>query len=230
MIRAAALTAALALAGCVTEDADVLTDGTPLTSCADVPGRTSDTQACIFSGVCALPDRTDPACCQTIATCVGGTLALTPYCEPGCATCADDRACAPGRQLCDGNQCVDCPDASMCPPCPSGLAPLVRNGCPTCTCAPASECGLDPTTCPGEECYPGIVCAPGCMPGDPSCCANVCAAPGCPSPAPLGCDTTCSPAEMCSTCVTGACDCVMGQWQCTAVCGDRTGVCFQPTP
>lgn len=229
MTRALVLVA-LALAGCVTEDADVLTDGTPLASCAAVAGRTSDDQACTFAGVCSVPEPTDPICCQTLATCDGGSLSLNRYCEPGCTPCADDRQCAPGMQVCDGSQCVACPDVGMCPPCPSGLEPLVRNGCATCTCAPASQCDVDPTQCQGAQCYPGMVCAPGCAPGDASCCANVCAAPGCPIPAPLGCDTACPPNEMCTTCVTGACACQMGQWVCTAVCGERTGACFQPTP
>ena len=229
--RATSALAALALAACVTEDADVLQEGTPLLSCADVPGRISDHQACLFTDACVVPTPADPTCCQTIASCVAGTLDLASYCQPGCAACMDDSGCVAGRQVCDGNTCVACPDTSNCAPCAPGLAPLTRNGCPTCTCAPPSECSFaDPATCPNEECYPGLVCAPGCFPGDPSCCANVCATPGCPSPAPLGCDTDCgSNPTMCASCVIGACACVMGQWSCTATCGERTGVCFQPS-
>lgn len=227
---APALLATLALAACVTEDADVLQQGPPLTSCAEVPGRISDQQACLFADACVVPTPTDPTCCQTIATCVAGTLSLQSYCQPGCAACMDDTGCVAGRQVCDGNVCVACPDTTNCAPCGPGLVPLVRNGCPTCTCAPASQCDFaDPTACNGAECYPGLVCAPGCPPGDPTCCANVCAAPGCPSPAPLGCDTDCATNPMCTSCVTGACECIMGQWSCTAVCGERTGVCFQPS-
>lgn len=228
---ARAALAALALAACVTEDADVLREGTPLVSCGDVPGRISDQQACLFTDACVVPTPSDPSCCQTIATCVAGTLNLDSYCQPGCAACMDDTGCVAGRQICDGNSCVACPDTTNCAPCAPGLAPLTRNGCPTCTCAPASECSFaDPAACPGEQCYPGLVCAPGCFPGDPSCCANVCAASGCPSPAPLGCDTDCgSNPGMCTTCVTGACACVMGQWSCTATCGELTGMCFQPS-
>jgi hypothetical protein len=202
---ALAALASLALAACVTEDADVLQEGTPLLSCADVPGRISDRQACLFTDACVVPTPTDPTCCQTIATCVAGTLDLASYCQPGCAACMDDTGCVAGRQVCDGNVCVACPDTTNCAPCGPGLVPLVRNGCPTCTCAPASQCDLaDPTACNGDECYPGLVCAPGCLPGDPTCCANVCAAPGCPSPAPLGCDTDCATNPMCTSCVTGA--------------------------
>jgi hypothetical protein len=231
------LALALAVAAaCVTEDANVLIEGTPLTSCAEVPGRTSDQQACRFPDACLVPAPTAPACCETIATCVAGTLNLESYCQPGCAACMDDTGCVAGRQLCEGNVCVACPDPAMCPPCPPGLSPLHRNGCATCTCAPAAECSIsDPTACNGEICYPGLVCARGCGPDDPGCCANVCAAPGCPSPAPLGCDTDCGPnPNQCSTCVTGACECVMGQWSCSAVCGAATGggtpgICFQPS-
>lgn len=230
---AAATAAIVAAAGCVTADGNVLLDGTPLASCDQVPGRTSDDQACTFAGVCVVPDPTDPmpSCCQTLASCDGGTLSLDRYCEPGCTACLDDTGCPAGRELCDGNRCTACPDPTACPPCPAGLAPLVRNGCTTCTCAPPSQCDPNTMQCSatGEECYPGMVCTPGCTPSDPSCCANVCAAPGCPSPAPLGCDTTCDPTTMmCSECVTGACACLNGRWSCTAVCGTPTGMCFQP--
>ncbi len=230
MRRALLATAIVAATACVTVDGDVLVDGTQLTTCADVERRMSDLQACSFTGLCAVPDATDPSCCQLIASCDDGTLALERYCAPGCAPCMDDSGCRFGEQLCDDQQCAACPDVSACPPCEVGFAPLSRNGCPTCTCAPASECTADPTTaCTDEQCYPGLVCAPGCVAGDPGCCANVCAAAGCPSPAPLGCDTDCTTAPMCQTCVTVACECDQGRWICRADCGTPTGACFQPT-
>ncbi|MEZ4403757.1 MAG: hypothetical protein R3B06_27280 [Kofleriaceae bacterium] len=233
MSRRAALVVTLAAVGCVTSDGNVLTSGTPLTECSQARARTSDQQACAFTDVCSIPDDTDPGCCQQIVTCASGTLHLERYCSPGCQQCVDDTACPPGMTICDGNQCVACPDPAMCPPCAPGTAPLIRNGCPTCTCAPASECdAADPAACaqPNPEvCYPGQVCAPGCDATDPTCCANVCAAPGCPVPAPQGCDTACPPGLGCATCVTTGCACVMGQWSCGAVCGEPTRQCFQPS-
>lgn len=230
MTRLALAALALATAACVTVDGDVLVDGTLLTSCDDVVRRTSDAQACSFVGLCALADPADPSCCQLIARCDDGTLALERYCSPSCAPCMDDTGCTFGAQVCDGQQCVACPDVSACTPCESGFTPLLRNGCPTCTCAPRSECSDEPATaCTDEECYPGLVCAPGCAPGDSACCANVCAAPGCPSPAPLGCDTDCTTDPSCQTCVTVACECEMGRWVCTSGCGLPSGTCFQPT-
>lgn len=217
------------LAACVTEDGDVLQQGTPLTSCDQVAMRTSDEQACTFSGACAISTPSDPACCQVLASCVAGTLSLERYCEPGCGECMDDTTCERGATVCDGGRCVACADPDECTPCAAGLVPLERNGCATCICAPPSECSLDPAECMGELCYPGMLCAPGCAPEDPGCCANACAPAGCPSPAPLGCDTVCPVELNCESCVTGACECVRDTWVCRAVCGERTGVCFQPT-
>lgn len=231
--RAVALAAAAALAGCVALDADVLTVGPVLADCMAVLGRASDQQACGFAGVCSWPAATDPTCCQVLAICERGTLAIEQYCDPSCRTCAADRECPVGVAVCDGDACVACPDPTTCAPCAAGTTPVARNGCATCLCAPPSECGGDPAgpggcAVPGETCYPGLVCADGCGPGDPSCCANVCAADGCPVPAPLGCDTRCPPELGCQECVTGACECGAGQWTCTPICAPMTGRCFQP--
>lgn len=130
------------VAGCVTADGDVLSVGALLTNCEQVPGRQSDDQACNFTEVCAVPDPRDPACCQTFVSCRDGLLQFDPYCSPNCRSCVDDSACPPGMAVCDGNQCVACTDPGMCEPCPAGLAPLVRNGCRTCACAPPTECAV----------------------------------------------------------------------------------------
>ncbi len=217
------------VAGCVTADGDVLSVGALLTNCEQVPGRQSDDQACNFTEVCAVPDPRDPACCQTFVSCRDGLLQFDPYCSPNCRSCVDDSACPPGMAVCDGNQCVACTDPGMCEPCPAGLAPVVRNGCRTCACARPTECAVGGPCPNGEQCYPGMVCAPGCSPADAGCCANVCAATGCPSPAPLGCDTACADPTCTEGCVTTACECVDARWVCRAGCGQRSGVCFQPT-
>lgn len=227
---AAGITAALA--ACITTDQDVLSVGVPLTACSEVAMRTSDNQACSFTDVCAEPDPTDPGCCQTFVSCQAGLLQFDRYCTTDCQACRDDSQCVAGRQICDGNTCVACRGPAECPPCDPGLVPLTRNGCATCQCAPPSECTDGTMSCDGSPtsiCYPGMVCAPGCVPGDPGCCANVCAERGCPSPAPLGCDTICTdPGCDPGNCITTACECVGARWECTGSCGTPTGMCFQP--
>lgn len=220
----------LALTACVTEDANVLVDGTPITSCDQLATRTSDQQACTFTGICALGLPSDPGCCQQLATCAGGSLHLDQYCETGCIACDDDTDCTAGTELCDANRCTACPTPASCDgwPCPAGTTNLVRNGCATCTCAPASECESS-TGCGADTCYPGLVCAAGCASADPGCCTNTCAPAGCPSPAPVGCDTACPASFECETCITGACECVGATWVCTPLCGYQTGQCFQPS-
>lgn len=221
---------AIVTAACVTADGDVLSVGELLTSCDQVARRSSDDQACAFADVCAVPDADDPTCCQTFVACVDGLLQFEPYCSPNCRGCMTDAECGFGVGWCEGTACVACPDPGACPPCSDGQVPLVRNGCPSCQCAPPSECDGGPGACgPVEVCYPGMVCATGCDPNQSDCCANVCAAAGCPSPAPLGCDTTCADPTCAEGCVTTACECVDTRWVCRSACGTRTGVCFQPT-
>ena len=242
MSRAAAsLAAALALAlvagalaaACVVDDADVLTLGPVLRSCDEVPRRVSDRQACDFTGVCNLTLPGSPACCAELVTCSGGALSVHPYCDDGCVSCAGDAECPRGERLCDGQQCVACPDPSTCEPCGDGTQLLERNGCVTCECGPPAQCSpADNTPCdpmdPTSTCYPGLRCGAGCQAGEPGCCLNVCAAPGCSSPAPLGCDTPC-PVELgCQTCQTAACRCDGMAWTCDAVCAPTTGACFFP--
>lgn len=223
---------AVALAGCIAADQPVLTAGPTLTSCEAVPSRVSDLQACDFDGVCTWSDPTNPdgsACCSYFAICTEGRLLVEPMCQPECRTCARDVECPAGVSWCDGTTCVACTDPGMCPPCPAGTVPITRNGCPTCTCAPASEC-TDPATCaaPSESCYRGQVCAEGCAPDELGCCANVCAAPGCAEPAPQGCLMDCPLGATCPQCMATACACSNGVWQCTAVCSDVVGPCFLP--
>jgi hypothetical protein len=241
--HAVALTLALTLAAsataCVAADEPVLTAGPTLTTCAAVMTRASDLQACDFDGVCSWSDPANPAgtvCCSYYAVCNGGRLLVEPSCSPDCTqTCLNDAGCPTGAAWCDGTTCVACPDPAMCPPCPTGTMPVLRNGCPTCTCAPPSECaGTDPNTgvmeCDtpqtGEVCYRGQVCTAGCAPGEPTCCANVCAAPGCSEPAPQGCRMDCPTMENCPQCMATDCTCNNGVWQCTPVCSDVVGPCF----
>lgn len=240
-LLAAILAAILAtgLAACVAADEPVLTAGPTLRTCADVLARTSDLQACEFDGVCSWSDPASPngvACCTYFAVCAGGRLLIEPMCPPGCQACMDDTQCEVGLSWCSPatGTCEACPDPSMCAACPPGTEPIVRNGCATCTCAPASECsggdpnGMELVCAPMETCYRGQLCTDGCAPGDASCCANVCAAPGCADPAPQGCLMDCPMAANCSQCMASGCTCENGVWRCTPVCSDVVGPCFLP--
>ena len=113
---------------------------------------------------------------------MGGVLFLSA--EDLCGPCAGDLDCGP-EHLCLGESCVACDTTVECPPCPEGQEPLSRNGCPSCTCAPVSECIVG--ACPeGLACEPGPVCVEGCQRLD--CCSNVCVPPPLeavpPEPAP----------------------------------------------
>lgn len=227
--RLAAL-AAVAISGCVAADQPVLTAGPTLTTCAQVEARANDLQPCDFDGVCSWSDPPDPngtTCCTYFALCAEGQLVVEPMCPAACQACMSDAQCPTGTSWCTGSMCSPCVPAGMCPPCPIGTVAIERNGCATCTCAPASECA-DPSACDspiGEQCYRGQVCSDGCAPGDAGCCANVCAAPGCSEPAPQGCRMDC-PMENCPTCMATDCTCTNGAWTCTPVCSDVVGPCF----
>lgn len=230
---ALAILVAACLAGCVVADGDVLVLGPTLHGCQEAVTRVSDHQACDFTDVCALPLPMSPTCCAELVACTGGSLSVRPYCDDGCVTCDGDSDCEPGMRLCDGQQCVACPDVTSCATCPAGTAPITRNGCRTCECAPPSQCEAsdpaghcDPMNT--QVCYPGQRCGDGCQPGEAGCCLNVCALPGCASPAPLGCDTPCRSANGCMTCQTTNCRCDGMAWTCDEVCADLTGACFFP--
>ena len=205
MKAAAALgvTVAAALAACVAADEPVLTAGPTLTTCAEVELRQFDLQACAFDGVCTWTGTVEPngvVCCTHFAVCSEGRLIVESMCP------------------------MDCP------PCPAGTAPLLQNGCATCTCAPPSQCdGTAPMACdPALVCYRGQVCAGDTQPGQLDGCANVCAAPGCAEPAPLGCRMDCPMEPSCASCMATDCRCDAGVWSCTPVCSDTVGPCFLP--
>lgn len=229
---ALAVAAAAAVAGCAIDDRDVLVVGPVLQACDEAFRRVSDHQACAFTGVCALPLPGAPACCAELVACRAGTLSVTPYCDSGCISCGGDGDCPAGERLCDGSVCTPCPDPTTCAACAMGTVPVVRNGCTTCECGPASECtgAADPACDPmtGLVCYPGQRCGLGCLPEEPGCCLNVCSTPGCASPAPLGCDTPCPPNLGCPSCQTAGCRCDGMAWTCDAVCAEPTGACFFP--
>src|SRR5262249_21142357 len=155
-------------------------------------------------------------CCQDYAFCGAGMLIHETKCDPAaCIKCVGDADCTFGKEICDLGRCVACPDLGACAPCPAGFATLARNGCPSCDCAPPSECdGARP--CGGvQKCYLGEVCVKGCVPSY-DCCANVCAdaTQPCSMPAPLGCNMKC-PVELgCGTCAAEACICDQGTWVC----------------
>lgn len=231
--RAGLLVAVLAVAGC-TVSHQVFGDDDPITTCEQVWLTGAPGDPCELAGTCERDAPTDPMCCIQFAYCRMGELVMDTTCNPDCATCADDHACAPGSAVCNGMACEPCPPdpsgggcTAMCPP---GWATLTRNGCPTCECAPPSECTAadgtvmcDPNG--SQLCYPGARYADqGCAPDDLGCTANVCSEPGCPAPAPLGCFTACDITNpTCGQCATDHCECdpSTGSWSCTQICIDQ---------
>ena len=233
MTRRLAITAALALGACTTERV-ILDDGAlPIEDCDGVWQRGANGFPCDFAGTCVREAPPDPMCCTSFAYCRMGELVLDVACNPDCAPCADDSACEYGAATCDGQACVPCtvtnPDGSMCPTCPPGWAPLTRNGCATCQCAPPNECDLgggmmcDPIDPTNGVCYAGANQIDGCVPGDAGCAANVCSRAGCQEPAPLGCFMDCM-GMPCQQCASTACECDGSQWVCQPICIDATPV------
>jgi hypothetical protein len=188
-----------------------------------------DGATCRLPEVCLRSSPEDPICCRLVAVCDGGRLVHGHRCDAGCQPCASDRECPHGVAVCELERCVPCRPVETCEPCPAGFAPLMRNGCPTCDCAPRSECER-PDGCGLEQvCYVGAACAKGCV-GDFTCCANVCGPiePPCPRPAPLGCQMRC-PAELgCDQCAGVNCMCMSGRWFCRPVCSTVVAPCFVP--
>src|SRR5262249_48004256 len=141
----------------------------------DAAWPAKDGAACTLADACFRPGASDPLCCQDIAFCGAGTLVHETKCESGCSKCDFDSDCGFGAALCDLGRCVACPDLGACAPCPDGWTTLARNGCPSCDCAPPSQCNAK-QVCDGlEKCYLGAVCVLGCVPSF-DCCANLCAA------------------------------------------------------
>ena len=232
MTRAAALVIGAALATACTVDTAVLIvpDAGGSTTCAQVLAG-GEGVACVGELRCERPVPLDPACCAEFVVCIGNQV--TSLCDP-CKACEDDRGCPAGVEMCINHQCKSCLDPSQCPPCPPDFEPLLRNGCPTCFCAPRSECHSPDECLPTDSCYPGQVCAAGCAPGDLACCANACGstAPTCQSLAPVGCEMRCPPGSPCPSCVAMKCHCDGGVWSCLPGCGPppANGECPMPPP
>lgn len=183
-------------------------------SCEDAWRSGTSGAPCAFEGTCARATPLDPDCCTDFAYCAGA-LVVDTSCAPGCG-CEVDADCVPGLSICAAPECVACPSEALCEPCPEGWERLERNGCPTCRCAPPSQCEPEVAPCVEGECYPGSSCAEGCDPDQDACCANVCAAPGCEGPAPVGCLTACTDATG-GLCATSTCACEDGAWTCASV-------------
>jgi hypothetical protein len=151
---------------------------------------------------------------------------LYPYSEEKCG-CVDDLECEPGF-LCAGNHCHECAWDQTCDPCPEGQDYLMRNGCPTCQCAPPGQCHDDTECGEGFVCSLGTACAEGCSRLD--CCVNACSDGSCPEPAPEGCSMECEDRPECGNlCLAEACWCdgQTGTWQCKAgACDVGIAACF----
>jgi hypothetical protein len=165
----------------------------------------------------------EDACTLRAFYCEAGHL--YPYTEDRCE-CVDDLACAPGF-LCAGSHCYECEWDVTCEPCPDGQDYLMRNGCPTCQCAPPGQCHDDSACGDGFVCALGSICAEGCSRLD--CCVNACSDGSCLEPAPEGCSMDCERPECGNTCLAEACWCdgATGSWQCTAgACDLGLAACF----
>jgi len=165
-----------------------------------------------FEGACTV----ERGCVADVVRCVGGVLFFSV--ADRCAPCADDLACAVGSLCLDG-LCTECPIPTACPACPEGQAPLARNGCQTCTCAPPTAC-TESSCAPDLTCVRGAICVDDCQRLD--CCANVCTLPGCSEPAPLGCTFDCNDPSCEGTCLAETCECNGETWSCSGPCAVKS--------
>jgi len=152
-------------------------------------------------------------CCQVVASCEGGLLAVKSACNDCAASCTVDADCGFGR-LCEAYHCRDCSKE----PCPPTWIVASRNGCSV--CVPPSECHLeqDPACGTGQICVAGLTCLPGCK-SDPACCfGNQCALAGCGPLDAADCLVVgCAPLSMCkvaSEAMPCTCDGKSGKWVC----------------
>jgi hypothetical protein len=210
----------LALA-CTAERQVLQNDGQVLTECEQA-FTALENAPCAFTGTCEREAPGTSGCCVDHFRCASTGVIVEETCAPGCS-CSDDSACEFGVAFCSG-VCRACPATDICPPCPEGWTRLARNGCPTCTCAPPSQCFQVGEGCPSgngaQVCIAGAACAAGCDASQRGCCANVCGPRECPGPVKLGCRMACPPGAACETCAADACACELGQWRCSAVCAD----------
>jgi len=213
----AALAAGLALAHACTSPSAVL-ELPPIFDC-EVARLGADGDLCSLPEPCVWSEPAAGGCCTTRASCPGGRLALDTGCGSECGPCNGDDDCAFGRGFCHTGRCTPCPGAGPCAPCPPGWVPLQRNGCPSCECAPPSQCDiLEPSTCPPpNRCYIGTRCSEACTSFD--CCVNVCSNAECIPVAPEGCAAPCRVTAGCSACALEECQCLPGGvWGCRERC------------
>jgi hypothetical protein len=231
------VTRALALAvvalGACTVERQVLGGDAVIDSCDEVWAFGEPGDACALDEPCDRPTPMDETCCIDFAYCRNGELVMDVSCDLDCFACVDDHGCPAGAAVCNNQICEPCPltpaggmDCGF--SCPEDWEFLTRNGCPTCDCAPPSECDLGETMCMtnspdgiARHCYQGDHVADlGCAPDDSGCSANVCAPAGCAAPAPLGCLLPCTTDPACGLCATDSCTCEGGAWICAEICVD----------
>lgn len=215
---------ALALAAC-TSPIPVLQ--LPVLSSCDLAQLGESGDPCNFSGACFWSETTSSdGCCTVRGTCAQGRLSATRMdCRPQCEVCGIDFECVYGEAVCNDSRCTPCPELdASCAPCFPGWVPLGRNGCPSCDCAPPSQCSLlNPSSCPSPNtCHLGSRCAEGC--DAPDCCVNLCTGSQCSGPAPEGCPVSCRITPDCSACALEGCVCTpasgggIGRWTCHERC------------
>jgi hypothetical protein len=230
-VKALAVAATL-LAACTFQQ-QVLDDPEGVVTNCDEAWLGFEAAPCAFDTLCERPSPIDPACCTDYAYCTEDGLFFAESCADSCG-CRSDLECNYGEAICESTLCEPCPDTTLCERCPDGWLPLLRNGCPTCACAPPSECELDDPGQPcdpdgntGEVCYAGSRCADGCDASQAGCCANACSVPGCEGSAPMGCLMDCDPGQGCGLCAADYCECDGVTWSCIPVCVEELQVTCQ---
>ena len=219
-VRLAPLALAAVIAACAGCPGSVTVLELPAILDCDAARIGADGDRCTLTERCLWSEPgPEGGCCTTRATCEGLSLEVDTGCGDACGACSLDRDCPFGEAFCLRDRCAPCPDTRPCPPCPEGWVPLERNGCPSCECAPPSQCDvLTPGSCPSpNRCYIGERCAEGCELFD--CCVNVCSNADCVPIVWEGCPITCSTIPGCGSCALEQCECLPGgTWVCKERC------------
>jgi hypothetical protein len=217
LLLALAASAASAASAACSDRVAVLS--VPVITTCELARVAAEGDACDLPEPCFQTAASGGGCCTTRETCRDGGLTVDTGCGSACTTqCGPDRDCPYGKAFCQGGLCTPCAGAHDCPACPAGWVRLERNGCPSCDCAPPSQCDvLDPSTCPDPaRCYIGGLCAEGCQSFD--CCVNVCSVASCFFLAPEGCPLPCRTIPGCTSCALEQCECIGNSFACRERC------------
>ena len=162
---------------------------------------------------------TDNRKCTKKASCFNGRLSFSESC-PGTCPCQEDSACGPSEWCVDAG-CQTCDEPLECPPCPSAMEHITRNGCRTCDCGPPSQCERCLTN---ESCEASRYCLSGCV-GD-LCCVQQCTDNSC-GRNPEGCSMDCGSLSCGGDCFAEKCGCTPEGYRCVPRCSPDSGVYTQ---